>query len=331
MKGAKNVKKKLLISNLVYGDVEVYPKIFVEHHLRSLLDLTNAPLHADRLGYMIYSDPDTHRWLKEQRAFQDLKKLMPVKVEHLTWPQNTEERRYQLRYAALASMLKQSIAFGLERDCYLSTIVADLVFAQGFFDKIFAHLDAGFDSVFMHPLRSAWEGMRKIDAFNKLEALAPMDLFQLGYENLHPLWQACHYRAPQFSKHPDTLLWNTGTGLMARTFSVTPIAFTPYESMRDMKQVIDVGVPPLCKKPYICKDWTDAPVIGVEPIIAWWPPFENHGASVRYIEGKDNSDWRLNFSNHKLFYPDEKTVNITEDQDVESNIVINTLNGISAM
>lgn len=325
------MKKKLLISNLVYGDLEVYPRIFVEHHLPSLLDLSNAPAHADRLGYMIYSDPETHAWLKDQRAFQELKKLMPVKVEKLVWPENSESRRHALRYSALASMLKKSIDFGLERDCYLSTIVADLVFAQGFFTKIFQHLDAGFDSVMMHPLRSAWEGMRNVEAFNKIPALAPLDLFQLGFENLHPLWQACHWRSPQFSKIPDTLLWNTGTGLMARTFSITPIAFTPYESMRGMGQVIDVGVPPLCLKPYWCKDWTDAPVIGVEPITAWWPPFENQRASIRYIEGKNNTDERLQFAMNKLFYPDEKTVNITEDQDVESNIVVNTLNGISAM
>lgn len=323
--------KKLLISNLVYGDVEIYPKIFVEHHLPSLLDLSNAPKHAERLGYMIYSDPETHSWLKDQPVFHDLRKLMPVKVEYLTWPQNTENRRYQLRYSALASMLKQSIAFGLQRDCYLSTIVADLVYAQGFFDKIFQHLDAGYDSVMMHPLRSAWEGMREIEAFNKFPALAPVDLFTLGYANLHPLWQACHWRAPQFSKVPDTLLWNSGTGLMARTFSITPIAFTPYESMRDIRGVIDAAVPPLCKKPYWCKDWTDAPVIGVEPITAWWPPFENHGSSIRYIESKDNSEARLQFAMNKLFYPDEKTVNIQEEQDVESNIVINTLNGVSAL
>lgn len=324
--------KKLLISNLVYGDVEVYPKIFVEHHLPSLLDLSNAPQHADRLGYVIHTDEPTHKWLKEQKVFHDLKAIMPVKIEKLVWPENSEGRQYNLRYSALAGMLRRSIEYGLEHgNCYLSTIVADLVYAQGFFTKIFGHLDAGYDSVMMHPLRSAWEGMRKIDAFLKIPALAPHDLFQLGYENLHPLWQACHWRAPQFSKIPDTLLWNSGTGLMARTFSITPIAFTPYESMRGMQQVIDVGVPPLCKKPYWCKDWTDAPVIGVEPITAWWPPFENQRASIRYIEGKDNSEERLQFALNKLFYPDEKTVNITEEQDIESNIVVNTLNGISAM
>lgn len=321
--------KKLLISNLVYGDPEIYPTIFVKHHLRSLLDLSNAPKHAERLGYVIHTDEPTHAWLKEQPEFHELKKLMPVKIDYLVWPENSEGRRYDLRYSALITILRKSIEYGLKHgNCYLSTIVADLEYAHGFFDKVFQHLDAGYDSVFMHPLRSVWEGVRKVQAKG---ALHPVDLFNVGYANLHPLWQACQWRAPQFSKIPDTLLWNTGTGLMARTFSITPIAFTPYESMRDIRGVIDGAIPPLCKKPYWCKDWTDAPVIGVEPITAWWPPFENHGASIRYIEGKDNSPERLQFALNKLFYPDEKTVNITEDQDVESNIVVNTLNGISAM
>jgi len=321
--------KKLLITNIVYG--KTYAELFCNQHLKSLVDPTNIPAHQNRIEYAIFTDPETKTFLEQNRYFQTLDGFTKITLNEMDWevteqnckrPLKTEEQRYNFRYNGLISILRWSIHHALSTgDYYLSTIVADLVYGQNFFDKVFEKLDSGYDSIFMHPLRAA-ASPPMIEHLNRYEFAAPADeLFHLGFQHMHALWTHCHWDNPQFTRIPDTLLWNSGTGLLARTFSVTPIVFTPYKSMLNMSQVIDIGVPPLCKNPYWCSDWTDAPIIGVEPVHAWHPNFSNKTASIEFVRQKVGQS-RWGFATKKLYYPDKETAAIPHDMEDRSDRIV---------
>lgn len=289
--------KKLLITNLVYGDI--YANIFLNYHLKSLLDPTNIPSFKDRIEYIVFTDHDTEPKLEAHEGFKLLKKLIPVDVVTFL------PSEFKDRYSHLIFMFKESVKYALNGNQYLSAMVADLVVAQGYIGKLFDRLDSGFDSVFVLPMRTAWESMSPI--LNKqMRALPALELGMLGFENLHPLWVACHWDSPQFTKLPFSLLWNSGTGLLVRSFSITPIAFVPTPEMQDVRGVIDVDVPPLCKNPYWATDWTDCPVMGIEPLFCYYPPFANHMANAKLV----GSEWtkclnpgQLPLLKEKLYYP----------------------------
>lgn len=146
---------------------------------------------------------------------------------------------------------------------------------------------------------------------------------------MHPLWVACNWNSPQFTKLPFTLLWSTVGGVMARTFSTTPIVFRPKQEMLASRGMIDGDIPQFFDKPYWCHDWTDAPVIGVEPVVCYYPPFTNRHATPGYVEEFTASihESQKPFLKHRCFYPDEKSVAITPELLKQSDNAVNQILG----
>lgn len=298
----------LLITNLAYGSV--YSDLFLNQHLKSLLDQDNIPAFKDRLSYIIFTDQSTIPKIKDHPNYKLLKELLPGRVDIMEMiPQ-----KFGGRYDGLITMFKESVKIALEQRCYLSCLVADLVMGQEYLQKVFTRLDEGYDSIFMLPLRSAMDPMVKI-LDQSPRALPGLELGMAGFENLHPLWVACHFESPTFTTMPFTLLWNSSTGLLARTFSITPIVFTPYPAMISVNGVIDVEVPHLCKNPYWCEEWEECPVIGVEPLFCYYPPFASHRASVELI-GKEWTKClhrsQIDYLHKRLFYPNKMIAGITD-------------------
>ena len=130
---------------------------------------------------------------------------------------NIGARDFDGRYSSLIETLKDGLHFCLDQGSFLSPMVADLVMAQGYVGKLFEHLENGHDSVFVLPSRSAAESMSPI--LQRLpDALPAEDLCKLCFENLHPLWIACIWDSPLFSKLPYCLLWK-----LKRSWLVQPI------------------------------------------------------------------------------------------------------------
>lgn len=317
--------KKLLFTNVVFGDV--YSKIFLDYHLGSLLDETNIPAFKERIEYIIFTDADTKPILEEHPNYLRLKELIPVSFVDLNWLGN--ENRFAERYTQLILTFRKSVMLALERDAYLSAMVADLVVAKDFLKKCFSHLEKGHDAVFMLPLRSTMEPMSF--ELNKVKgALSAYELFELGFSNLHPLWTACHWDAPQFTKMPFSLLWNTGTGIVARSFSITPIMFQPQEIMKHATGVIDVEIPSRFKDPYWCNNWTDAPVIGVEPMQCYATCWANHRATAKWVRGwalKVLHPSQILFLQQSLYYPDKEIVDLREFERVHISRIANEIMG----
>jgi hypothetical protein len=270
--------RKLIITNLVYG--ERYAELFLEQHLKSLLDETNIPRFRDRVEYVVFTDEETLPLLNRHASFFHLKSLVPTHIVKFPW--NSEVNKFDQRYQLLIQTFRESVRGALQQDAILSAMVADLTVAKGYLGKLLAKFDQGYGAVFCLPVRSAAETMVP-SLKNTSGALDAERLFELAYANIHPLWIACHWGSPTFTKLPFTLIWNSGDGLLARTFAVTPIAFLPSPAMLNAQHVIDVEVPSLCKNPYWAYDWLECPTVAVELLHCYYPPFSHEPASVDKI------------------------------------------------
>lgn len=298
--------KKLFLTNIAYGPM--YTSLFLNVHLKSLMDETNIPKHKDRLEYHLFTDDASLKMIQNSETFKAMDALIPV---HIWLLSNDRPFTFNDRYGLLVHTFKLSVEKALAANAYCSAMVADLCVAQNYIEKVLAPMDAGHDSVFMLPMRTAAEAMvpRMV---NVKGALPAEDLYKLAYECLHPLWVACHFRSPQFTKLPFTLLWNSGTGLLAKSYSITPIIFTPMKEMLNVTGVIDVEVPGLMKNPKWVTDAVDCPIIGIEPLVCYYPPFTNTVASTGAIR-----DWAMKnlhptqhgFVERSLFYPSKTAFN----------------------
>jgi hypothetical protein len=307
---ATGTKQTLIMCNLVYGNL--YPQLFVENHLKSLLDPTNLPALKDKynLEFAILTDDATLMQISRHPNFMQLSAIAEIHIIKMNWPPETDQ--FQSRYGLLVQMFHQILPVALEKDAWMGSWVADLVFAKHALPRMLKRLEAGHDAVFNVPIRSA------ADSINHVLAQLPgaptdLELFELAYRNLHHLWVASHWDSPLFSKFPYSMVWNSGSGLLAHNFGITPILFKPSEELKAVKGVIDADVPSFFKNPYWATDWTDAPVAGVEPLSnGHYPPFLQHRASKEFV-----ADWAINgtmpcqaeYIEHPLYYPSKATFN----------------------
>lgn len=303
-------KPKYICANLVYG--QLYPQIWVENQLKSLCDPSNFPkLKEDYdIEYMLFTDEETLHAVSRHPNFMQLSQHCTINTMKVNWPPDID--RFQIRYGLLIDMFHKMIPYALEQNAYLSVWVADLVFAKFALPRMMKRLEAGHDAVLMVPIRSAFDSLHSV--LQKLPgAPSDLELFEMAYSNLHHLWVASHWDAPMFSKFPYSMLWNSGTGLCAHNFGITPIIFKPTEEMKNVRGVIDADVPAFFKNPYWCTDWIDAPVAGVEPLSnGHYPPFLQHKASVDFVyewAKKGTMKEQLPNLSHPLFYPSQKTFN----------------------
>lgn len=303
-------KQRYIMANLVYG--QLYPQLWLDNQLKSLCDPTNLPALKERydLEYVLFTDEETLLQISRHPNFMQLGRLAEINIVKMNWPSDAD--RFNSRYGILVQMLQQVIPVALEKKAWLSAWVADLVFAKHSLPTMLKHMERGNDAVFMVPIRSAADSVN--GPLSQLTGAPTADeLFELAYANLHHLWVASHWNSPMFSKFPYSMLWNSGTGLLAHNFGITPIVFAPNEAMRDIKGGIDSDLPGMCQKPYWCTDWTEAAVAGVEPLSnGHYPPFMQRPASIDGV-----LDWvrqgvmpgQENFLPIPLYYPSKKRFN----------------------
>ncbi len=324
-------KPRYLISNLVYQ--ETYARLFLTNHLNSLLDPTNLPVIVKDydVEYLVLTDKATLRLLESHPNMIALSKLLTAnggKVSSLfiDWA-DQRQNKYGQRYSLLIALFHESVKRALADSALLTTWVADLVVAKEFFPRILKRMESGHDAVFVLPARSSAEPMSA--RLPKTGALTDRELFAFCLECLHPLWESCHWRSPRFSNQPFCLIWNTVGGLLTRTFSTTPIVFKPNEKMLESRGMIDGDIPQFLTNPYWATNWTDAPVIGVEPIVCYAPTGKNGPSTVGYLEEfvANIHPSQKPFLKRRCYYPDEKTVSAGAEMLAESDEAVNAILG----
>jgi hypothetical protein len=123
---------------------------------------------------------------------------------------------------------------------------------------------------------------------------------------------------------PFTLLWNNGFGLLARSFSITPIMFKPNKNMKNCR-MIDVDVPKHCENPFWANDWLDCPVVGSEPLFCYYPMFSNFRSNPKWIGRefvKCLDKTQLEFLNYKLYFPSKFHVSPSQMMITKSDMAV---------
>lgn len=314
--------EKVLFTNVAYGDI--YASLFCNHHLKSFLDESNIPAYRDRIEYCIFSDKETLPKIAENENYLQLKELVPTELFELAWPEGNYDK-FNERYGILLQTFKISIQKALEKNCRVSPIVADLVCARDFIPKILSKVDEGYGAVFVQPPRCGADVVAaELDKYPG--AMHAEDLWRLCYDNTHPLWVACHWNAAQFTKLPFQLLWNSYRGgILCHSFSITPLAFKPKKEMLERRGMIDGDIPELCENPYWATDWTDAPIVGVEPVFCYFPPWANHVATTGWVQRWARASLhpsQFEIIKKPLYYPNKELCGITpEVEQAAENIV----------
>lgn len=279
--------KTLLLTNLVYmsdASGPLYPDLWLTNGLKSILDDSNLPelkRNGWKLEFALFSDDQTMMHISRHPNFMQLSALCEIHLIKMEWPPDAD--KFASRYGLLTQMVNTVIPIALEKDAVVGAWVADLVFAKGSLPKMLGKMGEGHDAIFMMPMRGAADCIQPA-----LQALpgAPTDLelFELCYKGMHHLWTHSMWDSPLFSKFPYSMLWNSGTGLVAHNFGITPIVWRPSKDFGELKGGIDSDLPAWFKKPFWATDWTDAPVACVEPLSnGHYPPFLNHRASEEFV------------------------------------------------
>lgn len=308
------MSKRFIMANLVYG--QIFPQLWLENQLKSLCDETNLPKLKEQgytLEYVLFTDEITLQAVSRHPNFMRLGQLCELNIVKVQWPADADQ--FGSRYPLLVQMFQNVLPVALEKNAYMGSWVADLVFAKEALPRMLKRLEDGHDGVFMVPIRSAADSVNHI--LSKMPgAPTDLELFELAFKNLHHLWTHCTYGNPYYSRMPYSMLWNSGTGLLAHNFGITPIVFKPNEEMRKVQGVIDADVPIYCKNPYWCEDWIDAPVAGVEPLSnGHYPPFEVGHFNIDKIvdwSRKGTMPMQQEYLPHALYYPSKKTFNSPE-------------------
>ena len=310
-------KQTYIMSNLVYqvpGN-SMYVEFFLNNHLKSLLDPTNLPALRDRykLEFCILTDDESLMQISRHPNFMQLSAIAEIHIIKIGWPADID--RFSARYQLLVQMFHQVRQVAVEKNAWMSTWVADLVFAKHSIGKMLRRLEEGHDAVFNVPIRGA------VDSVNNVLAGMPgapddLTLFELAYRNLHHLWVASHWDSPLFSKFPYSMLWNSGSGLIGHNFGITPIVFKPIPALESVKGVIDADVPSKFENPFWATDWTDAAVAGLEPLSnGHYPPFLVHRASPEWVADwarKSTMPEQSAYLDRALYYPCKSIVNAPE-------------------
>lgn len=309
----QKMKQPVILSNLVYGVQHApYVNLWLENQLKSLCDPSNLPAVREKydVEYVLFTDDVTLNAINRHPHFIQMSQIVPINIVKMNWPADADQ--FASRYGLLQQTFHQILPVAIEKGAWLGHWVADLVFAKQAIPRILRRLEEGYDAVFNVPIRSAADSVNPFLA--KLPgAPSDLELFEMAYANLHHLWVASHWDATMFSKFPYSMLWNSGTGLCTHHFGITPIMFKPTAEMKDVRGVIDADVPAFCKNPFWAKDWTDAPVAGVEPLSnGHYPPFLQHKSNVDWVAGWSKVGTMPEQADnlpHALFYPSEKTFN----------------------
>lgn len=314
----------LLLTNVVYGSS--YSHIFLNYHLKSLLDESNLPAIKGKVSVILFTDSETLPVLQKHPNMMKLLSLCEVDIRDFTWKPNAN--KFALRYDLLINTFRQGAEEALRRGDLLSAWTADMIIAKGVLPKLmYKIMEDGHDAVLLQPARAAFEAIMP-DLDKTDEALYPHDLWKLCQLHMHPyLTAANHWRSPTFTKYPFYMHWNTGTGFLTRSFSTTPIIMRPIEEMTKVKQVIDIEVPGMFPAPYWADEFDEFGVIQIEPTLCYNHALTSFPPQLSKVQkfAKDRHPHQHEAFKRRLYYPNKFIANVSPEVLAESDLTVKNI------
>ena len=263
---------KLLISNLVYG--EVYTDIFLNLHLKSLLENLSEKFFEKDSYYLIYTDGKNIKAIKSHINFHRLNQWMKV---HFVIIENG--LTYENRYNVQTIQLQNSVKFALDSNIdYMMIACADVYYGPDVFKLVFNILDENkYSSIWTAAFRATYETTKDI-LFE--HCLSKSQLYDLVFQNIHPLWMHADWNSHRFTKIPYQMIWSNDSQLIMRGYSWTPIIFKPESWMLNASGCIDISFDPNIETIYWCQGWWEIPLVELGQLHHFYPPFGNKVAKV---------------------------------------------------
>jgi hypothetical protein len=264
----------LCISNLVYG--QPYTNIFLNYHLKSLFENIDGDDFSNS-HYLIFTD-QTHIPIIE--AHENYKKLEGKLIVRFII---IEGAVYNARYQIQSAQANWTAKFALEKNLILHLTSADTYYGKGIIKSALNFLSNGYDSVVNQPMRITYESAAQ---HLSNQVLSVDELFEVGFSNLHPLWTSSNWENPYFTLIPYQLIWSDEKSICLRPFSLGVSFAIPQEWMLKVQGCFDMTYISHCKNPYYSTDWSELPMVELQPLLAMYPPFGNKRSDIQAV-----TDW----------------------------------------
>lgn len=313
------MKNKVLISNLVYGDP--YTQIFLDLHLKSLIENCGDSPFSKSSIYLIYTDGKNIDRIKNHENFKVLTRYFRTQFITIS-----SELRYDRRYSIQTVQLQHSLKVAIENSALMQQACADVYYGSNFWRNAIELInDKSVQVIFGNAIRSAYETTSSLLMGKQV---SNDELFDIALSNLHPLWLSCNWEAPLFSRIPYHIIWTRDEQIICRSFSMSPLIFEPSANMLTAGGCSDITLRRYCDKIHFERDWQNAPIIELGMLSAFYPPFGRGKASVSSV-----ASWAIsnvlpeNHRNIELFQVIKKTTTrescslISETEDIANSIL----------
>ena len=268
---------EICISNLVYG--ESYTSIFLNFHLKSLLENLSANNPFTKSYYLIFTAESNVATIEAHPNYKELKKYL--NVFFLKIPDH--ELTYNARYQIQGTQLTNTAQFAVTNNLLMYMATADHYFGPNFFEKALAYFDQGFDALVHQPIRSTYETAAP-------SLMGPQitidELLEIGLNNSHPVWVTENWDSPNFTKYPYQITWSDDRSVCLRGFSLGVTIVVAKDWMTTVGGCTDMTFLPHLTNPYFSKDWSELPMIELCHLISFYPPF-----STKRANAKEIADW----------------------------------------
>jgi len=309
---------QICMSNLVFGPS--YVNIFLNFHLKSLIENLSDQNLFSHSYYLIFTDEESISLIEKHPNFDQLKSIFKVhfiKIEK-------DALSYQARYQLQTYQSQVTAQFALTNNLLLHMAAADLYYGENYFVNTLARLDQGFDAVVHVPMRVAYESAAQYLSDRKLSV---DELFEVAFNNLHPLWLASNWNSPYFSKIPYHMIWSDERTICLRGFSLSPVTVVPKDWMLGAGGCTDITYLPNLQNPYYCLDWSEVPMLELGHIMSFYPPFSTLPSNAKRV-----ADWARtatvpsNFDNlNKAVIFKKTTEEVNDDLIIQSQIIANEI------
>jgi|GEM_PF-1831786 len=264
---------EICISNLVYG--ESYTNVFLNFHLKSLIENLASSTNFGRSYYFIFTEAANIAKIESHPNLQELKKYLNVhffKIEGAV--------QYEARYQLQGLQVQNTVQFAVTNNLLLHIATADIYYGPKFFDSAFAQFEKGFDAIVHQPIRTTYECVAPLLGGNQPTV---DELFDIGFNNPHPIWISENWDTPYFTKYPYQMIWADERSVCLRGFSLTPTIVVAQEWMTTAGGCTDITFLPHLKNPYYSNDWSELPMLELCHLFSFYPPFSNKRSNALEI------------------------------------------------
>lgn len=265
---------KLCISNLVYG--EPYTDIFLNLHLKSLLENINSITEFE-INYIIFTDGNNIDKIEQHVNIYKL--FSHIKFNIITFE---DILKYNDRYKIQSIQNSETIKYALNNDCtHIHLACADIYYGPGFWKNLLNKANSGFDAIFGHAIRTSYESIAPL---LKQTIISADQLFDISFNNLHPLFTHSNWNNPYFTKIPYNIIWSTEDSIIVRGFSIPGLLFKPsIDKLENIGGCADITLLSMSENPYFSMNWQELPCIEIGMLKSFYPMFSHKPASIPYL------------------------------------------------